>query len=211
MNKSFYFFCFLILFSNACMSSDVCSDTDRECNTKELLFSIFSTPKGIYLYSTQNYQGDLAKYGSSLEDSLQNICTSNKLFSEITDFTCSNVLPVVSTSTRYVSNFPTDYDLPDNTDYPVRGPRGDLLANSWSNFFAGTLITLQEAGVISQTFWTFSNSGGIFNSADNCINGTNLGAAGATGSHQDITASWLLSGAPACSESHPILCLCYRN
>lgn len=130
MSKTFYFFSFLLLFSNACMSSDVCSDTDKACNTKELLFSIFSTPKGIYLYSTQSYQGDLAKFGSSLDDSLYNICTSNKLFSSITDFTCSNILPVVSTSTHYLSNFPTDFGLPDNTEYPVRGPRGDIIANS---------------------------------------------------------------------------------
>ncbi|PJZ48462.1 hypothetical protein CH362_14770 [Leptospira saintgironsiae] len=211
MNKSFYFFSFLLLFSNACMSSDVCSDTDKMCNTKELLFSIFSTPKGIYLYSTQSYQGDLAKYGSSFEDSLKNICTSNKLFSAITDFSCSNVLPVVSTSTHSLYNFATDYGLPSSTDYPVRGPKGDILAISWTNFFTSLLVTMEAAGVTSQTFWTFSNSGGVYNSADNCINGTSNGAAGAIGSPTDNTTSWVNSGAPACNESHPIICLCYKD
>ncbi|WP_108928565.1 hypothetical protein [Leptospira johnsonii] len=211
MNKTFYLFSFLLLFSNACMSSDVCSDTDKVCNTKEQLFSIFSTPKGIYLYSTQSYQGDLAKYGSSLEDSLHNICTSNKLFSAITDFSCSNVLPVVSTSTRPLYNFATDYGLPNSTDYPVRGPKGDIIANSWTNMFPGLLISLEQAGVVSQEFWTFAGSGGVYNSADNCINGTNTGAAGATGDPLDSSNAWLQAGAPACSESHPIVCLCYRN
>ncbi|TGK44511.1 hypothetical protein [Leptospira andrefontaineae] len=211
MKKPFYLFSFLLLFSNACMSSDVCSDTDKMCSTKELLFSIFSAPKGIYLYSTQSYQGDLANYGSSFEESLQNICTINKLFSEITDLSCSNVLPVVSTSTHYMSNFPTDYGLPTGTDYPVRGPRGDIIATSWTNMFAGLLISFEAAGVTSQKFWTFANGGGAYNSADNCIAGTNTGAAGAIGSPQDSGISWMIFGAPACSESHPIICLCYRN
>ncbi|MGJ4744836.1 hypothetical protein ACQV5M_00620 [Leptospira sp. SA-E8] len=211
MKKSFYLFSFLLLFSNACMSSDVCSDTDKSCNTKELLFSIFSTPKGIYLYSTQSYQGDLAKYGSSLEDSLQNICTSNKLFSNITDFSCSNVLPVVSTSTNALYNFATNYGLPNSTDYPVRGPKGDLLTTSWSNLFTSLAVTLEAAGVTSQTFWTFSGSGGTYNSADNCSNGTDISFTGAIGSPTDSTSIWVNSGAPVCSESHPIICLCYRN
>ncbi|PJZ75710.1 hypothetical protein [Leptospira neocaledonica] len=211
MNRSLYFFSFLLLFSNACMSSDVCSDTDKVCNTKELLFSIFSTPKGIYLYPTQSYQGDLAKYGSSIEDSLQNICVSNKFFSPITDFSCSNVLPVVSTSTHPLSSFPTDYGLPDSTDYPVRGPKGDIIATSWTNIFPGLLMTFEQASITSQTFWTFSNSGGAYNSTDNCINGTTTGAAGATGDPKDSFSAWMIGDAPACNEFHPIICLCYRE
>ncbi|MEI1279722.1 hypothetical protein V6Z05_15435 [Leptospira venezuelensis] len=192
------------------MSSKVCSDHDKNCNIQEQILSMISAPQGIYLYTTQtSYRGNLAAYGSSLESSLHNICTSNRLFASIINTSCSNVLPVVSTATHSISNFPGDYGIPDNTNYPIRGARGEIIATSWTNLFPGLLLSLQQAGVTSQSYWTFSNTGGAFNTADNCINGTSTGAAGAIGSPSDVTTSWLISGAPACTDSHPIICLCY--
>ncbi|WP_246048704.1 hypothetical protein [Leptospira sarikeiensis] len=193
------------------MSSDTCSDKDRSCGVEGQILSIFSAPQGIYLYSTQtSYQGDLAKYGSSFEDSLHNICTGNRLFASIINSSCSNVLPLVSTSTHNLSNFPTDYGMPDTSSYPVRGAKGDIIANSWNLFLdENPLITLQAAGVVSQNFWTFSSLGGVYNSADNCIAGTSNSAAGAIGTPDEPTNGWVSSGAPGCSEYHPIICACY--
>lgn len=201
---------FLILSSNACMSSKVCSDQDKNCSIQEQIYSLISAPQGIYLYATQtSYQGNLAAYGSTFENSLHNICTDNRIFASIINTSCMNVLPVVSTSTNALYNFTSLYSIPNNTSYPVRGARGGILASSWANIFSSLFMTMEQAGVTSQPFWTFSNSGGVYNSADNCINGTDTGATGGVGSPTDATNVWLLSGAPACSESHPIICLCY--
>ncbi|MGJ4786560.1 hypothetical protein [Leptospira koniambonensis] len=192
------------------MSSKVCSDNDKNCSIQEQIYSIISAPQGIYLYTTQtSYQGNLAAYGSTLDDSLHNICTTNRIFASMINTSCSNVLPVVSTSTSPMYNFGTLYSIPDNTSYPVRGSKGGIIANSWTNMFPSLLMTLEQAGVTSQTFWTFANTGGTYNSADNCIDGTIVGAAGAIGSPTDNSTNWLLSGAPGCTESHPIICLCY--
>ncbi|PKA15890.1 hypothetical protein CH363_10250 [Leptospira haakeii] len=204
---SFFFF---ILSSNACMSSKVCSDQDKNCSIQEQIYSMISAPQGIYLYSTQTtYQGNLAAYGSTLDDSLHNICTVNRVFASIINPSCMNVLPLVSTSTNVMYNFPGLYGVPDNVNFPIRGARGELIANTWSNLFAGLFLTFEQAGVTSQTFWTFANGGGGYNSADNCIVGTNTGATGAIGSPIDNTTNWPLTGAPACAESHPIICVCY--
>ncbi|TGN03508.1 hypothetical protein EHR06_04885 [Leptospira dzoumogneensis] len=204
-------FFFLILSSNACMSSKVCSDNDKNCSIQEQIYSMISAPQGIYLYSTQtSYQGNLATYGSTFEDSLHNICTVNRLFASIINPSCMNVLPLVSSSSStYLANFSGLYGVPNNGSYPVRGARGEIIANSWSNLFGGLLLTFEQAGVTSQTFWTFSSSGGLNNSADNCIAGTDTGAAGAIGSPTDVTTNWPLTAAPSCSESHPIICICY--
>ncbi|WP_243396215.1 hypothetical protein [Leptospira hartskeerlii] len=192
------------------MSSKVCSDQDKNCSIQEQIYSMISAPQGIYLYSTQaTYQGNLAVYGSTFEESLHNICTTNRVFASIINSSCMNVLPLVSTSTNALYNFASLYGIPNSTAYPVRGARGDMIATSWTNIFSALLMTMEQAGVTSQPFWTFSNSGGVYNSADNCINGTSTGATGGIGSPTDATNVWLLSGAPVCSESHQIICICY--
>ncbi len=211
MRHTFYFGIF-IFFLGSCISEKSCSDKDRSCNIQALLLSNVSAPQGIYLYSTQTrYQGDLAVHGSTFEESLQNICYDNRLLASTINFGCSNILPLVSTSTHPIGNFPTDYSLPDNTNYPIRGSRGEIMATSWNNLLSvGLSISFIKANVVYEKFWTFTATGGAFDSVGSCNSGTDTASIGDTASLIDLTSNWVLAGgAPACTESKPILCLCY--
>ncbi|TGL35201.1 hypothetical protein EHQ52_12045 [Leptospira koniambonensis] len=201
---------FLNIFYGACISDKSCSDKDRSCNVIENILYLLPVPQGIYFYSTAlSYQGNLAVYGSSLDESLLNICTNNRLFATTINTTCSNILPFVSTPTNGIPSFPGLFGVPDNTSYPIRGARGDIISNTWGNMFTSIQISLQQAGVISQAYWTFAGAGGGYNNTYNCTDGTDTGATGAIGSPVLTATSWLYETSAACSESHPIICLCY--
>ncbi|MGJ4744837.1 hypothetical protein ACQV5M_00625 [Leptospira sp. SA-E8] len=176
---------------------------------------LVSAPDGIYMYATNtSYNGNLSVLGAgNLDPSLNFICGQERLFSNIIDTKCSKYAPLVSTSLVSASSLNVFYaDLP-TTGVPIRGPFGTQISQDYSNlFFLDLDVTLEEAGLGNQTFWSFGDgSGGA--AADTCTNGTDdgslstLGAAGNT--LVKTQASWFATDIRGCAEFHKILCLCY--
>ncbi len=209
--KLLFVLIFFLFSLSSCISEKICSDKDRGCSTQSLILSNFSAPSGIYLYASLNlYQGDLGKYGSALDldEGAQNICAGSKIFASIINLGCSRVRPFVSTANVGISLFASLYGVP--TTIPVRGARGDIIGPDWATFISSIpLMSLSDAGVTSEAFWTFSNSGGAYNSTDNCLDGTSTGAAGMSGDPFDVSATFYSLTAPACSTYQKVLCICY--
>ncbi|MGJ4786558.1 hypothetical protein [Leptospira koniambonensis] len=204
---------FFILFSFlsfGCITDKTCSDHDKTCNISELLISSAIDPGGIYLYSTQQYyQGNLAAYGSNLQSSLTNICYEARFFAQ-TISNCSNVLPFASSDTTSISAYETDFSL--NGALPVRGARGELLFDTWTDVFVeNPKLTMSTAGVISEKFWTFTISGGLYQPSTSCTNGVNSdnGDVGAAGDPNSTALIWYGATNDACNNYRKVLCICY--
>lgn len=107
------------------------------------------------MYSTQaSYQGNLAAYGPNLQLSLMNICSEARLFAQ-TISNCGNVLPFTSSDSSSMNTYVTDFSL-DGT-LPVRGARGELIFDNWNLIFGSTpKLSMSQAGVTTEEFWTFS-------------------------------------------------------
>lgn len=202
-------FLFLSLFS--CLEEKVCSENDRSCNFGAYLIGSIDLNPGIYLFATSGtFTGNIASYGPTFEASTHNICYAERAVVSLLSTGCLNVHPVVSTSsTLAVADFANAYKFSD-TELKVFGPKGKLFAASWSDAIGGTtLSTLSEAEVTSEEYWTFTTAEGTYNTADNCIDGTNNGAAGAVGNPLVTGTGWIFDSAPGCGESKKVLCFCY--
>ncbi|TGK44512.1 hypothetical protein [Leptospira andrefontaineae] len=206
---------FFYVLMSGCITDKTCSDEDRTCSIKATLTSLlFSAPDGIYMYATNtSYTGNLAILGpGSIDSSLNFICGQQRLFSNIIDTKCSKYAPLVSTSLVSASSLNAFYsDLP-VLSVPIRGPSGTIIGPDYSTLFAVDLnITLQGAGLGSQTFWSFGdgNGGG---GLETCLNGddgtsSSLGQIGNTLVYTQ--GSWFSTDSRSCSETHKVLCLCY--
>ncbi|TGN03347.1 hypothetical protein EHR06_04890 [Leptospira dzoumogneensis] len=205
-------FFFLYFHSNACINAKTCSSEDRSCNFNEILYSYISVPPGIYLYSTQrSYQGNLAAYGSNLQLSMMNICYEARSFAQIIS-NCSNILPFTHSDSSGISTYTTDFSL-DGT-LPVRGARGELIYSQWNlltTFSTPPLLSMNQAGVTSELFWTFTGEG-VYTASDSCGNGQffDNGNTGVKGDPNSLNNDWTgLFDVDTCDMYRKVLCICY--
>lgn len=203
------------LFTQTCMSEKTCSNQDRTCSPIANLLSFVSAPEGLYLYSTSARNGNLAILGAgTLDSSLHTICSQERPFVPIIDFGCQNVAPFIATSVVGANNLTSLYaDIP--TNIPVRGPSGTIVSDDLPSVFSLDLKTsFSNAGISNSSFWAFADAAGNFYAANSCNNGEdNTGSyAGYVGSPTIVAfESWYGGGVGVpCSESHPIICICYR-
>ncbi|TGK44510.1 hypothetical protein [Leptospira andrefontaineae] len=190
------------------MNGKTCSSEDKSCSFNEILYSYISVPPGIYMYSTQaSYQGNLAAYGPNLQLSLMNICAEARLFAQ-TISNCGNTLPFTSSDSSSLNTYVTDFSL-DGT-LPIRGARGELIFNTYNSLFASVPnLSMSQAGVTTEEFWTFSTGGSY--STSNCTNGVNFdnGDTGNIGDPNDTNLSWFSFGNRTCDQFKKVLCICY--
>ncbi|TGK44508.1 hypothetical protein [Leptospira andrefontaineae] len=199
-----------------CLSDKTCSDDDKSCSPQAFFSSLFIIPSGVYIYSTNTkYQGNLAAYGSTFEESGQNICKQEKLFSSLVNQFCSEVRALISTSTVGYSNFSETFSVP---DLPVYGPTGSLLNSNWSSFETGAgglKLTFAEAGLGPDDFWSFTEAGGVI-SSNNCNAGidNSVELFGVIGSASTKASDWMNLGGEStasCDSYHRVYCICYTT
>ena len=110
-------------------------------------------------------------------------------------FNCSNYLAVVSYSGDAIGDFTTTHSLP--ASMPVWSHNDSEVAVNWNDLVNGPTITLQAAGVANPSptpyFWSFSSSGGLWNSPQSCndaTDGTNS-FTGAQAAISSTAAAWI--------------------
>ncbi|PJZ48465.1 hypothetical protein CH362_14785 [Leptospira saintgironsiae] len=207
-------FLYSFLYYN-CLSDKTCSDDDKSCSSQALISSYLSfQQEAIYVYSTnQKYQGNLAAYGATEEESLQNICRGEKLLSGLVNQFCPNVQAFVSTANAPLFDYASEYGVP--TTVPIYGPTGILLSDNWTTFFGSATIlksTLSAAGLGSELFWTFADSTG--GQGTDCLNGTTTDSEspGSIGTPNSTSLDWInptISNSASCDQSLRVLCICY--
>ncbi|TGL35205.1 hypothetical protein EHQ52_12065 [Leptospira koniambonensis] len=204
-----------ILYYN-CLGDKTCSDEDKSCSVQAAISSFLSVPDGVYIYSTiTKYQGNLASYGSTLDESTQNICKNEKLFSSLINQYCPEVRAIIPTPLAPLYNFETVYGLK-STSFPVFGPTGITIIDGWSNMVSGEAvlnISLAAAGLGTEKFWSFSDTTGNV-ITDTCNNGTDTTGtySGALGYTTSTDSDWLNLGGDdidSCDVSYRVLCVCF--
>ncbi|TGL61397.1 hypothetical protein [Leptospira sarikeiensis] len=209
----------IILFSfsfSGCFTDKTCSGDDKSCSPEAMISSYLAfSQDAIYIYSTnQKFQGNLAAYGTTEEESLQNICKNEKFFSGLANQFCPNVQAIVSTANAPLFDYSSEYGVPGNVN--ILGPTGILIADNWSAFFGSSAMplktTLSAAGLGSELFWTFSDSAG--NQSSDCSSGNSkdFEIVGSIGTPNSTAVNWLNGASPNtsyCDKSLRILCICY--
>ena len=74
-------------------------------------------------------------------------------------------------STEEIQDLPNTANL--NTNLNIKSSSGKLIAENWTDLLDGSIyMSLESAGVTTNSWWSFSNSNGSFDSTNNCSNGT---------------------------------------
>lgn len=210
-----------VIFLPGCLSKETCSNQDRSCSVEAQVLSLFSAPEGIYLYpTTSTFDGNFVSDSALLFNRLQSLCQEDRFLAPIISQTCGSVIPFVSTPDSNISDFTSAHSVP-GTGVPVRGPFGAVLANSWGEFYFSSensiLVSLTDAGLGTENYWTFSDSSGFYISEGaygSCNGGTtNIAdteqAYGYYGSPVSNTTGWVSESTTSCNTPMRVLCLCY--
>ncbi|TGL35203.1 hypothetical protein EHQ52_12055 [Leptospira koniambonensis] len=210
--KSIVSLLLLAFFSlSACAKESTCSKEDRSCSVTEILYSFIAPPPGIYIYSSLNsYQGDFAKYGSSLFDGLMNLCVKDRLLAPIIS-SCGNILPGVSSDLMSIDQYPANFPAFDGDNLTIRGSKGNTVSRSfnWLIAIGPDVTSLSNSEIINEEFWTFTSAGGGYSGS--CIDGLSkaVGDTGEVGNPTTQSNIWLGANIATCEQYRKILCFCY--
>ena len=102
----------------------------------------------------------------------------------------------------------TDQNISSNLN--IKSSSGKLIAENWSDLFDGSIyMSLQSAGVTTNSWWSFSTTNGSWDSDSNrnCSSGTSTSGNGVIGSPTSNSSSWLLSNNRACTSNYALICI----
>lgn len=140
------------------------------------------------------------------------------------DSICSNAIPtgvscahlhafISVDASDEIQDMPSNYNVP--TDVQIASKEGNIVQNNWADLLGGSiLMSLVNANILtnSDTFWwSGSNDNGSLSSSHcgNWTASTSL-VSGYSGYYNQTSTAWISAGAPDCSQSLPLLCLCYE-
>lgn len=90
------------------------------------------------------------------------------------------------------------------------------MANDWADLLDGTTLNMVDNS--STSIWTFSTSGGILSSSNQCQYSTSGGGTyassstnGAFGNAASKTVTFINNGSTTCNTNRRILCICLTN
>ncbi len=155
--------------------------------------------------------GNLVSSGSSSPRSdLDAVCSAART-ADFPGLACGNVRALISLSASdAIRNFPAKYNIP--TKGEVVSTTGSLIGYRWADILDGTvLMSLLDAGISSQSWWSGSNADGSYNSEDTCDGWTDgsSGYEGNTGLHNAVDGSWLEGTERNCNNQLELLCICW--
>lgn len=166
------------------------------------------------MYSTYTkYYGDLASHGTSVRTGADNICRNERLFSNLLNLFCPEVLAFVPTTEGNLYDFPASYGV--SSTLPIYGPSGLKIGDNLPTILDGTSslnMSLYSAGLGADPFWGFSLVGGTL--ALDCNSGTQKDGEtdGSIGSATITTSDWLnppASNTATCNTAQRVLCICF--
>jgi hypothetical protein len=122
---------------------------------------------------------------------------------------CLNVRAFISiTASDDIAGMPGNFGVP--TGRKIVGPTGITVAEYWADLLDGSIaVTLSDAGVASNPWWSGSLSDGTLNASDNCSTWMSTSAKGASGKFNKTNADWIAGNSPNCSDSQIVLCVCW--
>ena len=165
----------------------------------------------IYMSSVGPYSGDLSTPTSaSVRTDIDTLCGVTAAAAKVAAQPCLNKRAFISiSSTDDIAGMPKNFGIP--TDKKIVGPTGIQISANWAGLLDGNIdVTLSDAGIASDHWWSGSTSSGIYNSSvDNCTGWTSTGSKGQAGKSNMTDASWMEGEVPSCNASRYVLCVCW--
>jgi hypothetical protein len=176
--------------------------------------SITTQTDMVFLFPAGLFQGNIAlPTTASVRHDIDDLCMQSRL-DNYPDMHCLNVRAFISiNSTDDIAGMPANFGLP--TDRKIIGPTGITVVDYWADLLDGSLdMTLSDAGVSSDHWWSGSLSDGSYDSANNCSGWTSTGSnvlssKGRSGKADKLDDSWIEGESPNCSATRMVLCTCW--
>lgn len=164
----------------------------------------------IYMFSVGPYTGDLADPKSgTVRESIDSLCGAAAKTANTYAPPCLKKRAFISISSADdIAAMPTKYGIP--VTRRIIGPTGTQIGDKWDDLLDGTIdVTLSDAGIASDHWWSGSLSSGIYDSVDNCTGWTSTSTKGQAGKFNKTDASWLEGETPNCDAARLVLCVCW--
>lgn len=171
--------------------------------------SITTLTDSVYLFNAGLHQGNLAlPTTASVRNDIDGLCMQARL-DDYPALPCLNVRAFISVSASdSIAGITDNFGVP--TNRKITGPAGIMVAEYWADLLDGTIaMTLSDAGVASDHWWSGSTGKGTFDSDNNCGSWTTTGEKGASGKHNKADAEWIAGNIPNCDASRFVLCVCW--
>ena len=172
----------------------------------------------IYMFSAGLYAGDLqsaatssakvAAVAVSMRDTIDGLCDTAKT-SSYPALPCLNVRAFISISdSDDIAGMPANFSVPSGRR--IISPGGMQIVESWASLLDGTIdVSLADAGVSTDHWWSGSLSDGTFDADNNCGGWTSLSEKGQSGLYNKTDSKWIEGNTPNCDASRYVLCVCW--
>ncbi len=192
---------------------------DGDGNTAAYVtISITTVADAIYMFPAGSYNGNLVSASTGLttvaavpvvsaRDAVDGLCATAKTNIYPT-LPCLNVRAFISIDAGDdIAGMPANYSIP--TGRKIIGPTGIQIGDNWADLFDGTIdITLSDASIASDNWWSGSLSNGHIDSSNYCGGWTTTGEHGQSGIY-DNPDKWIEGNTPSCSTAKVVLCVCW--
>ncbi len=142
------------------------------------------------------------------------LCSTSKenFFIAPNNITCAGIRAFVSFSGDNIVDMAKKYGF--NSTNPIVSGSNILIANNWNELTTNNSIinSISTSQVSISSYWTFTtNTGGIFDPANSCLNGTNDTDTynGIIGDATATNVAWISRIPQSCNTLRSILCVCY--
>jgi hypothetical protein len=177
----------------------------------------------VYLFSAGLFTGDLVNYtpGSSektmttlavvpVRDMIDDLCAYAR-DQDYPTLPCLNVRAFISVSSDdEIADMPGLYGIP--TTRRVIGPGGERIAADWWDLFDGSIeMTLAQAGIAGESWWSGSDDEGRYmdgHSCDGWTGGYNT-SSGMSGVQNQTDFRWIEFNDRNCNNPLALLCACW--
>lgn len=182
-----------------------------------LTTSVTTSSDAVYMFPAGSYNGNLlaavaaktTKVAVTARESADALCSSAMLSSYPT-LPCLNVRAFISVdSGDDIAGMWDNFSIP--IDRKIVGPTGIQIGGNWADLLDDEIdVSLSEAGIATDHWWSGSLSNGTFDSSNNCGEWTSTSEKGRTGLHDQPDDRWIQSSSnPNCDASRIVLCVCW--
>lgn len=165
----------------------------------------------IYLSSVGPYTGDLADpKAASVREEIDSLCSAAAKMARTKALPCLNKRAFISIDPGDdIAGMPANFGIPRNRR--IIGPTDIQIADNWADLLDGDIdVTLFDAGIVPDQWWSGSTSGGVYDiSVDNCTGWTSTSRKGQAGNHEKTDDAWIQGNTPDCDAARYVLCVCW--
>ncbi len=193
----------------------VVRDTDGN-SAAYVTVSVTTLSDAVYMFPAGSYNGNLvaaATAGSKhaavpVRDTIDELCVNAKT-SAYPTLPCLNVRALISISNSDdIAGMPANFSVP--TSRKIIGHTGMQIGDTWADLLDGTIdMTLSDANISSDHWWSGSLSDGTFDVDNNCSGWTSASDKGQAGFHNQAGSNWIEGNTPNCDANRVVLCVCW--